>query len=194
MSTHLLSVAAVATTLWLASPPTESQTEPPDTFDFGAQLSGAQEVVPPDAPTTPSPGVATQTTGTLQLAVAHDLASMAFRLVVQNGVGVTASHLHCGRAGQNGPIVVALSAPNAEGQDVNGVLAEGTATNANIAETASDCEALIGRPIRNIAALTSAAAEGLIYANVHTVNNPAGELRGQVILGFNPVTTTVPAQ
>ena len=35
--------------------------------------------------------------------------------------------------------------------------------------------------VRNIASLTAAAFEGLVYANVHTVENPAGEVRGQLI-------------
>src|SRR5690606_16760941 len=83
--------------------------------------------------------------------------------------------------GQNGPVVVFLSPLNAEGQDVNGLLAEGTRTNEHIEADAEACEALIGRPVRNIASLTGAAFDGLIYANVHTLANPAGEVRGQLI-------------
>jgi hypothetical protein len=160
-----------------------------DAFNFGARLSGAQEVVPPDAPTTPSPGIATPMTGTLQVAVATDLSSLAFRLVVQNGVAVTASHLHCGRPGENGPIIVFLSQPNPQGADVNGVLGAGTVRNENIEQGAAACEKLIGRPVRNIASLTAAAAIGLIYANVHTVANPAGQIRGQLIVGVKPSST-----
>jgi hypothetical protein len=151
------------------------------TFDLYADLSGAQEVTPPDAPTTPSPGVTTEATGDVQVRVAEDLSSFAFTLNVSNGTGVTQAHLHCGRPGQNGPVVVFLSPLNEQGQDVNGLLAEGTRTNANIEAGAEACEALIGRPVRNVASLTAAAFDGLIYANVHTLANPAGEVRGQLI-------------
>jgi hypothetical protein len=157
-----------------------------DTFNFGATLSGAQEPVPADAPATPSLGVSTQMTGTLEMAVLPDLSSLTFRLVVQKGVKVTASHLHCGRPGENGPIIVPLSTPSQEGQDVSGVLAEGTIRSENIDAGATACEQLIGRPVRNIASLTAAAVLGLIYANVHTVANPSGEIRGQLIVGVKP--------
>ncbi|HKZ74030.1 MAG TPA: CHRD domain-containing protein [Steroidobacteraceae bacterium] len=179
---------ATAATLLLSGAATVAQ-DNGNTFGFGALLSGAQEVVPPDAPTTPSPGVATQTTGAALVAVASDLSSFDFRLVVQNGVAVTASHLHCGRAGENGPIIVFLSEPNVQGAEVNGVLGEGTVRSEDIEAGAAACEELIGRPVRNIASLAAAAAEGLIYANVHTVANPAGEIRGQLIPGLTTSST-----
>jgi hypothetical protein len=125
----------------------------------------------------------------LELAVQPDLSLATFRITVQNGIAVTASHLHCGRPGENGPIIVFLSPPSQEGQDVNGVLSEGTIRNENIEQGATQCEELIGRPVRNVASLAAAATLGLIYANVHTVANPAGEIRGQLIVGVEPTAT-----
>lgn len=162
------------------------------TFEFGATLSGAQEPVPAEAPSTPSPGVTTPANGTFKIHVQPDLSSLNFTLTVQQGIGVTASHMHCGRPGENGPVVIPLSPPNPAGQNVNGVLAEGTVRSENIDPGATQCEALIGRPVRNIASLAAAAALGLIYVNVHTIANPAGEIRGQLILGVEP-TPTPPA-
>lgn len=162
---------------WSASNAQDQQA----TFNLAARLNGAQEVTPPDAPATPSLGVTTEATGDIQIRVTEDLSSLEFVLNVTNGVGVTQAHLHCGRAGQNGPVVVFLSALNASGQDVNGQLAQGTRTNQEIEASAEACEALIGRPVRNIASLTVAAFEGLIYANVHTLANPEGEVRGQLV-------------
>lgn len=188
MNKYLALVSATAALL-LSGSPTIAQDDG-NTFDFGATLSGAQEPVPADAPATPSTGVATQMTGTLEVAVQPDLSSLTFRLVVQNGVGVTASHLHCGRPGENGPVIIPLSPPNAAGQDVNGVLAEATLRSENIDPGAAACEQLIGRPVRNIASLAAAAALGLIYANVHTVTNPSGEIRGQLIVGVAPSAPT----
>jgi hypothetical protein len=188
MKKHVAMVPAAAALLLSGSPVTAQESG--DTFDFGATLSGAQEPVPADAPATPSTGVSTEMTGTLEVAVLPDLSSLAFRLVVQNGVAVTASHLHCGRPGENGPVVLPLSPPNAAGQDVNGVLAEATLRSENIDPGATACEQLIGRPVRNIASLAAAATLGLIYANVHTAAYPAGEIRGQLIVGVKPAGQT----
>lgn len=178
MRPSYLILAASSLLPWSAS---DGQDREVVTFDLAARLSGAQEVTPPDTPTTPSPGVTTETTGDVQVRVAEDLSSFAFVLNVNNGSGVTQAHLHCGRPGENGPVVVFLSPLNAEGQDVNGMLAEGRRTNQQIEAGAEACEELIGRPVRNIASLTAAAFDGLIYANVHTVTNPAGEVRGQLV-------------
>jgi hypothetical protein len=182
MRKHVAFVTAIAGAALFAATVSTAQDEEPQGFTFAAALSGAQEVTPPEEPTTPSPGVETDTTGSVQVIFAQDLSQLSFALTVQNGKLVTQAHLHCGRAGVNGPIVVFLSALNAEGADVNGLLAEGTRTNTDLEEGAAQCEEVIGRPVRNIASLAAAAAEGLIYANVHSVANPAGEVRGQLIL------------
>lgn len=78
----------------------------------------------------------------------------------------------------NGPVVVFLFGPADPGIDVDGLLAEGELTNANFEE--ADCVTVIGTPVNNIASLAFAARNGLIYANVHTEANPAGEVRGQL--------------
>jgi hypothetical protein len=182
MRKHVAFVTAIAAVALSAATVSSAQDEEPQDFIFAAALSGAQEVTPPEEPTTPSPGVETDTTGSVQVTFAQDLSQFSFTLTVQNGRLVTQAHLHCGRAGVNGPVVVFLSALNSEGADVSGLLAEGTRTNTDMEEGAAECEELIGRPVRNIASLAAAANEGLIYANVHTVANPAGEVRGQLIL------------
>src|SRR5688500_2282430 len=164
-STYL--ILAVSSLLpWSTS---HGQDDDAATLDLRASLSGAQEVTPPDAPTTPSPGVTTETTGDIQVRVAEGLSSLAFALNVNGGSGVPQAHLRCGRPGENGPVVVFLSPLNAGGEDVNGLLAEGTRSNEHIEAGAEACEELIGRPVLNIASLTAAAFDGLIYANVHTV-------------------------
>ncbi|MDY0065118.1 MAG: CHRD domain-containing protein [Steroidobacteraceae bacterium] len=152
-------------------------------YPFHARLSGAQEVTPPEAPTTPSPGVSAPSAGRFSMSAARDLSSIEFQLDVSNAAGVTAAHLHCAPPGVNGPIVVSLMNPSEQGADVDGVLGDGTRANEDIEASAEGCEELIDRPVRNIASLVAAAAEGLIYANVHTVANPAGEIRGQLVLG-----------
>src|SRR5688572_9194443 len=91
---------------------------------FQASLVGEQEVTPPAAPTTPTPGVVTETSASVRVKFSKDLSSFSYLLVVRNGLLVTQAHLHCGRPGQNGPVVVFL-APLTGGADVNGVLGSG---------------------------------------------------------------------
>ncbi len=136
---------------------------------FEANLSGAQEV----------PGVVTDTTGRFGVNFKRGLSEADFRLIVNHGTGITQAHLHCARAGANGPVVVFLFGFIAGGVDVDGNLSEGTLTNADF--LGADCTGTTGRPINNIASLAFAARDGLIYVNVHSVANPAGEIRGQLL-------------
>jgi CHRD domain len=65
----------------------------------------------------------------------------------------TAAHIHTGKPGQSGPVVVPLCGPCKSGDS-------GTATLS--------------------AAVVAAIKNGGAYANVHTAKNPGGEIRGQI--------------
>jgi hypothetical protein len=144
---------------------------------FKANLSGDQEV--------------TKTRGTITVSFNKALSELEFVLEVRAGVDVLQAHLHCGRPGQNGPVVVFLfpvggtAALLPPGVDVDGRLARGTLTNDNVRPSAANCNQPppvgIERPVNNIASLFFAAKDGLIYANVHTVEHTSGEVRGQLI-------------
>ena len=83
------------------------------------------------------------------------------------------AHLHFGRADVNGPVVVDLFiAPTPAGVAVNGLLAEGFITNANIHRNAPS--------VVSVTSLFDAVRRGQIYINVHTVVIPAGAIRGQI--------------
>lgn len=183
MNTRVILLTAVGGLTMSGAAVAQGFDDDDDEYEFHAFLSGAQEVTPPDAPATPSLGVATNTSAQVLVEFSRNLASFNFVLNVRNGRGVTQAHLHCGRPGENGPIVVFLSAMNANGEDVNGPFGRGRRANENIEASAAECEALIGHPVRNIASLAFAAHQGLIYANVHTIDNPAGEVRGQLVPG-----------
>jgi hypothetical protein len=139
---------------------------------FEATLSGAQEV----------PTVATETTGEIKVNFDEGLTQAEFELSVFNGEGVSVAHFHCERPGRNGPVVIFLFGPADPPINVDGELAEGTLTNAGFLPAGTtDCPGLIGRPVNNITSLAFAMRDGLIYANVHTVANPGGEARGQLL-------------
>jgi len=170
-----------------AAPPTDDTATPgqepapaddPTVIDnvasvLATNLSGAEEVPPRD----------TNATGSILLQLSEDGSSIQYRLSVQGLDNVVAAHLHLGRPGENGPIVVTLYGPeNPGGGAANGVLAEGTITDANLEGP------LAGTPL---AVLVELLRGGSIYVNVHTNDGedppdtgpgdfPAGEIRGQV--------------
>ena len=131
---------------------------------FHATASGREEVPPND-----SRGRATAT-----FKLSEDGTSLSYRLIVANIENATQSHIHIAPKGVNGPVVVFLFGFVAGGVTENGVLAEGTITQAN----------LIPRPAigfgGTMAELIAAMRSGNAYVNVHTVALPAGEIRGQV--------------
>ncbi len=61
----------------------------------------------------------------------------------------------------------------------DGEKASGTLTNADV--HANTCFLAIGQAVNNIASLALAMRAGLIYTNVHTFDNPNGEVRGQML-------------
>ncbi len=137
---------------------------------FEANLNGAQEV----------PSVDTDTTGKVEVRFDEGLGSAKFRLKVRNGVAVTQAHLHCARARRNGPVVVFVFGFVPGGFNVDGELAEFTLTDANIAAVGADCIPTTGFSANTIADLAEAMSEGNIYVDVHTVDSPYGEIRGQL--------------
>lgn len=136
---------------------------------FEATLSTAQEVP------TPVPG--NITAANVRAVFDEGLTRVEVKLTVDGGGNVLAAHFHCQRAGVAGPVVFGLFSPGPLTFD--GQVAAGILTNADF--TGADCRPLIGRPINNIAALALAMKNGLIYVNVHTVENGPGEVRGQLL-------------
>ena len=122
----------------------------------------------------------TATTGEIEVEFNDALTQAEFELEVFDGVAVVQAHFHCAPAGVNGPVVAFLFGRVPGGFDVDGDLAEFTLTDANIAAVGANCVPTIGMAINNIADLAQAMQDGNIYANVHTVANPGGEVRGQL--------------
>lgn len=147
-------------------------------FNFSAALSGEQEV------TTPPGGVDTVTTGSIRLDFDDDLSAADFNLRIRRGQLITQAHLHCARAGVNGPVVAFLfnagPVQGPGGVNINGRLARGTLTNADIEAVDFAANPVCGVAINNIASLLAAVLDGIVYANVHSEDFPPGVVRGQI--------------
>ena len=89
-------------------------------------------------------------------------------LNLTNMTAVIASHIHGpAAAGVNTGVIINLFLPNVATATVNGVVAQGTITNANNANISLDSLRVLFN-------------NGNAYVNVHTTPNPGGEIRDQV--------------
>jgi glucose/arabinose dehydrogenase len=127
--------------------------------NFRAHLSGDAEVPPVD---TDAQGQATFT-------FEEDDSELGFKLNVAEIEDVVAAHVHCAPDGVNGPVGVTLFDGGPVSPD--GVLAEGTVT---APDEGNDCG------WEDLSDVRTAMKNGYAYVNVHTLDNPAGEIRGQV--------------
>ena len=134
---------------------------------FQAFISGREEVPPRES--------SGQGFTTFELNDAET--ALEFKLIVANIRNVIAAHIHCGAPGVNGPIVVFLFGPGLAAFP-NGVLSEGTITEADIIPV-PDSPACPGG-VANFAELLEKMRTGNAYVNVHTVEFPGGEIRGQI--------------
>jgi hypothetical protein len=129
---------------------------------FTAKMTGKDEVPPHD----------TKATGTAEFTLSADGKTMSYKVDVMNIDKVTVAHIHQGKPGENGPPVVWLfnSASNPTGP-MNGKLSEGKITSSDLVGP------LKGKQISDLVKLIN---DGNAYANVHTQQNPKGEIRGQI--------------
>ena len=98
--------------------------------------------------------------------VTEGLDSIAYSINATNIEGVTAGHVHLGAPGENGPIVVTLFKYDTP---INEVSENGTITADNLEGP------MAGKQISD---LISAGNNLTLYVNVHTEQNPNGEIRG----------------
>lgn len=135
--------------------------DPPAGDSLITNLSGDEEVPP----------VETDGDGFARFSPMDD-DELRYRLEIADLTGVTQAHVHEGVAGTNGPVVADLliATENADGTgagepiDATGdsfAVVRGTIDDADLVERMRE------RPSR-------------YYVNVHTVDNPAGEIRGQL--------------
>src|SRR5262249_17436488 len=132
-------------------------------------LNGYEEVPP----------IFTSGSGLVQVQIGSDRTSIQYKLSYSGlSSAVTQAHIHFGQRPVNGGIIVFLC--DNTGKAPAGVPAcpnSGTVTGTL---TAVDVMSVNGQGIAagNFAALLRAIEHGDAYANVHTSNFPAGEIRG----------------
>ena len=141
---------------------------------FAQNAAGDHFMAAPLKGDTEVPANDSKGSGVAQFQLSEDGTSLHYKLVVTHTENVTQSHIHIAPEGVNGPVVVFLYGFNAAGTSDDGLLAEGTITQAN----------LIARPAIGFTAtmpeLVAAMRSGNAYVNVHTIQLPPGEIRDQI--------------
>ncbi len=128
---------------------------------FVANLSVSQVVPPIDSKATGSAEFEPTTNGT----------SISYTVNVTDINAVKAAHIHIGEVGQNGPIVVTLLEPETPTGQLSGLLSKGNITSDSLEGP------MAGKQLSDLIDVMK--SEGA-YVNVHTQQNPDGEIRGQI--------------
>ena len=147
-----------------------------DASEFSARLSGFAEV--PAA-------ILSQGKGTVDLELNKAAGRLTYKLTYSGlGSPVTQAHIHFGKKHVAGGIIVFFCSnlvnppPGTPGCPPNGGTVSGTITAAGVVGPAAQ-----GLSPGNFNGLVAALVSDTAYANVHTVNFPPGEIRGQVRRG-----------
>ena len=127
--------------------------------DYSTVLSGDQEVPP----------VNTSAAGIADFSPSDDGDSIDYTITADDIEAATAGHIHFGIEGQNGPVAVTLFEFDSPQDEVS---ESGTI---NAEDLSGPLEGM------QISDIVDAFNDGNAYANIHTEQNPNGEIRGQII-------------
>lgn len=141
---------------------------------YTATLSGAEEV----------PANASTATGTATYSLSDDGKTLNYAITVTNLNNPVMAHIHLGKKGENGPIIVPLFAGQAASGPKTGTLVQGSVSVDKLAGP------MAGKSLTDLIAAIEA---GNTYTNVHTNDGKdpansgpgdlaAGEIRGQNIM------------
>jgi hypothetical protein len=148
----------------------------PQHQEFVSKMTGAQEVPPKNTPAT----------GTATFEPTPDGMKLSYKITLNNIDKVTMAHIHKGTAGENGPIIVTLyNSPSLPTGKLNG---NNTLVEGNI--LADNLQGLLAG--KRIPDLIKMIKDNDAYTNVHTIQNPKGEIRGQIIPVSSPAATAAP--
>ncbi len=127
--------------------------------DYSTVLSGDQEVPP----------VNTSAAGIADFSPSDDGDSVEYTITADDIEAATAGHIHFGIEGQNGPVAVTLFEFDSPQDEVS---ESGTINSDDLAGPLEGMQ---------ISDLLDAFNDGNAYANIHTEQNPDGEIRAQII-------------
>lgn len=134
-------------------------------ISFKAHLTGDQENDP----------VETNATGQAIFKLSKDGTELHYKLIVANIENVIMAHIHNAPPEANGGVVVWLypsgPPPSLIPGRTDGILAQGVITEEDLRGS------LAGKDFEDLIDLM---VSGLTYVNVHTTQNPGGEIRGQI--------------
>lgn len=139
---------------------------------FESELSGDHEV----------PAVETDAEGEVEFDYNRTSAELTYEIELEDIEEVTQAHIHLGGPDENGPVVATLLrfTENVDGSGGGTPFtAEDDDYETDGTLTAEDIIARDGFD-GSLDALIRAMREGNAYVNVHTVQNPTGEIRGQI--------------
>ena len=145
---------------------------------FGARLVSYNEV----------PALSNTGEGTFNMLIDLSATSFDYELSYSgiSGTGATQAHIHIAQKGVNGGIMVFFCSnlgngpPGTQACPANGSVT-GTITAANVIGPAGQ-----GISAGEFAEVLKAIRAGVVYANVHSVLFPGGEIRGQLAPGAKP--------
>ncbi len=157
ISSSLVFSFAIVVALGIASMPITSKLVYAVPILYHAKLTGQQEVPPTNS----------NATGVAKFAPLSK--SVNFLINATGITGVTAAHIHLGKEGQNGPVVVKLINNTVH---TNNVFQKGVIT-----------AKMLEGPLKGktVSDLLFAMKKGNTYVNIHTVKHPNGEIRGDIV-------------
>ena len=128
---------------------------------FVADLSVSQVVPPVDS----------KAKGSAEFEPTLDGSSIGYTVNVTDINAVKAAHIHIGEIGQNGDVVVTLFKSETPTGQLSGLLSKGNITSDKLEGP------MAGKELSDL--INVMKSEGA-YVNVHTQENPDGEIRGQI--------------
>ncbi len=171
MNRYLFAVASIAALLLVSSARANAE-------DFSARFSGFNEIGGLGVGETGA--ILSEGEGTLKLNLDRVAQTITYELTYSGlSSTVLVAHIHFGKVHVAGGIIVFLcggggtpACPNPGG---TGGTVTGTITPASVIGPTGQ-----GIPVGNFDGLADALTSNTAYGNIHTVNHPAGEIRGEI--------------
>lgn len=131
---------------------------------FTASMSGINEVPPVD----------TKATGQTTFRTVNNDTTIKYKVNITGFSDATGAHIHMGKAGANGEVVVDLLKDSKKNPTKLGMAIRGNITDSSLSGPMKG---------KTLADLVSSIKNGDTYVNVHTPSHQDGEIRGQIESG-----------